>query len=166
MEYEYFMHQALELAESALNRGEFPVGCVLAHRDEIIVSGGRTGTTEGMVNEVDHAEMKVLRSLARLTNHPDPREMTLFCTMEPCLMCYAAIILSGIGCIVYAYEDVMGGGTGCDRSSLSPLYRERSVKVVPHILRKESIELFKSFFSRPENLYWKGSLLADYTLAQ
>ena len=29
--------------------------------------------------------------------------------MEPCLMCYAALILAGIGKIGYAYEDIMGG---------------------------------------------------------
>ncbi|MCK7503860.1 MAG: hypothetical protein MZV70_06965 [Desulfobacterales bacterium] len=32
--------------------------------------------------------------------------------MEPCLMCFSALMLHGIGAIVYAYEDAMGGGTG------------------------------------------------------
>jgi tRNA(adenine34) deaminase len=40
----------------------------------------------------------------------DRSTVTMYCTMEPCLMCFSAILLSGIGRIVYAYEDVMGGG--------------------------------------------------------
>ncbi|MBU1181693.1 MAG: nucleoside deaminase, partial [Proteobacteria bacterium] len=87
-------------------------------------------------------------------------------TMEPCLMCFGAILLSGIGKIVYAYEDVMGGGTGCGIDSLSPLYKNSPVKIIPGILRKESLEIFKAYFSNPSNSYCKGSLLADYTLSQ
>jgi tRNA(adenine34) deaminase len=67
---------------------------------------------------------------------------------------------------VYAYEDVMGGGTKCDRRLLAPLYRERSMTLVPHILRDESLALFKRFFENKQNDYWKNSLLSQYTLAQ
>ena len=78
-------------------------------------------------------------------------------------MCYGAIILSGIREIVYAFEDVMGGGTGCDTASMAPLYRQ-NIRIVPHIRRGESLALFKTFFSNPTNTYWKDSPLARYTL--
>ena len=81
-------------------------------------------------------------------------------------MCFGAILISGIGRIVFAYEDVMGGGTRCDLSSLAPLYRERDIDIMADVLRGESLTLFKRFFSDPRNTYWKGSLLARYTLAQ
>ena len=93
-------------------------------------------------------------------------ELTLYCTMEPCLMCFGATLLSGIKRIVYAYEDVMGGGTRCDLSGLPILYKDTNVTIVPHVLRRQSLELFKAFFLKPENNYWKNSLLAEYTLAQ
>ena len=93
-------------------------------------------------------------------------ELTLFCTMQPCLMCFGAIQLSGIKRIVYAYEDVMGGGTSCDISKLAVLYKHRQMVVVSNILRKESLKLFKTFFQNPSNAYWRGSLLAEYTLNQ
>jgi tRNA(adenine34) deaminase len=38
--------------------------------------------------------------------------------------------------------------------------------VVPGVLRRESLELFKAFFGAPANRYWRNSLLADYTLRQ
>ena len=81
-------------------------------------------------------------------------------------MCLGALILNGIGKVVYAYEDIMGGGTGCDVTKLSPLYSEQSISIVSNILRQESLELFKAFFRNPENAYWRNSLLAGYTLKQ
>ena len=54
-------------------------------------------------------------------------------------MCFGAILLSGIGKIVYAYEDVMGGGTCCDLTKLTPLYKNRKISIIPNILRKERV---------------------------
>ena len=81
-------------------------------------------------------------------------------------MCYAAILLAGIGTIVYAYEDVMGGGTQSDLKKLAPLYRKQETTIIPHIRRNESLALFKAFFRDEENAYLQGSYLAQYTLAQ
>ena len=81
-------------------------------------------------------------------------------------MCLGAIILSGIRKIVYAYEDVMGGGTDCDLTTLQPLYSDNHTAIIANILRNESVSLFKSYFADPGNEYWKGSLLAQYTLSQ
>ena len=166
MTNEKFMKKALELAEDALKRGEFPVGCAMVYRDRILVTGSRKGTATDDRNEIDHAEMVALRNLIDLKESVDHSEITVFCTMEPCLMCYAALILAGIGNIVYAYEDVMGGGSMCELSRLKPLYKNSPIKVVGNVMRKESLGLFKAFFSNPDNHYWQDSLLAEYTLAQ
>lgn len=162
----HFMKKALQQAETALSRNDFPVGCVLVHGEKAIAAGARRGTAGGPANELDHAEILALRRLDELLSDIDRSEITLYCTMEPCLMCYAAILLNGIGKIVYAYEDAMGGGTRCDLNSLPPLYRARAVPVTPYVLRNESLGLFQTYFSRPENDYWRGSYLARYTLAQ
>ncbi|MEE4261960.1 MAG: nucleoside deaminase, partial [Desulfobacteraceae bacterium] len=166
MNYDHFMQKALEQAEAALSKGEFPVGCVMVHQEEILVTGARTGTTGDGKNELDHAEMVALRRLIEIDEPVNPGDVTVFCTMEPCLMCYAALMLAGIGKIVYAYEDVMGGGVLCERSRLKPLYKNSPIAVVADVLRTESLKLFQAYFSNPVNNYWKNSLLAEYTLAQ
>ena len=166
MDYERFMTAALEQAEVAYRAGEFPVGCILVHKDRILASGRRIGTTGGEINELDHAEMIALRHLTAVGKNVAPAEIMLFSTLEPCLMCYGAIILNGIRTIVYAFEDVMGGGTGCDLAELGPLYRNANISIIPHVQRMESVQLLKSFFANPKNVYWKDSLLARYTLAQ
>ena len=165
MDDEFYMRQALEQAEQALAAGEFPVGCVLVYQDKILETGARRGSIAGDRNEIDHAEIVALRRLSDLGDTVDHSQITAFSTMEPCLMCYSALILAGIGKIVYAYEDVMGGGTGCELSRLTPLYRDSPVKVMPGILRAESLKLFKEYFADPANDYLRQSLLAEYTLA-
>jgi tRNA(adenine34) deaminase len=166
IDYQHFMAAALEQADAALQAGEFPVGCVLVHQCKIIAAGTRRGTASGGRNETDHAEILALKEFYALETAPDPREMTAFCTMEPCLMCFGALLIAGIGEIVYAYEDVMGGGTHCDLSRLPPLYSDNPVSIVPGIMREESLALFKAFFDSPDCTYWKKSWLAEYTLTQ
>ena len=167
-EHEHYMRVALEHAEDALRNKEFPVGAVFVHKGEIVATGRREKSQEqlGVVNEVDHAEILGLRSL--LAQYPEisPAEVSVYSTMEPCLMCYSTMILNGIRTLVYAYEDVMGGGTNLPLEQLNPLYQEMKVDIVPHVLRSESLKLFQQFFADPENEYWKDSLLSSYTLSQ
>jgi tRNA(adenine34) deaminase len=162
----YYMNLALKEAKKALSLGEFPVGCVMVLRDQVLASGARKSSFGYNTNELDHAEIVTLRNLASLKGFDDYGNIRVYCTMEPCLMCYAALILAGIPRIVWAYEDIMGGGTKCDLSILPSLYAKSRVSIVPYVCRQESLEIFKSFFSNPHHQYWRESLLAEYTLKQ
>jgi tRNA(adenine34) deaminase len=163
---EFFMAEALRHAQRALAAGEFPVGCVLVSEGQVVATGAREGTVASKSNETDHAEIAALRRLNLLDPAPDPEGITAFCTLEPCLMCFGALLIAGIHRIVYAYEDAMGGGTRCDLLSLPPLYRNAEVIITPHMLRARSLALLKRFFAAPGNRYLSGSLLATYTLSQ
>lgn len=168
MDYPKFMKMALAEARQAFDAGQFPVGCVIVQDDEVIASGARAGTSGELpfFSEIDHAEIRALKALESRQGAFRPEDAVLFCTMEPCLMCYAAILLSGIRTIVYAYEDAMGGGTNVPLNTLNPLYREARIRIVPHVLRQKSLDLFYDFFNKEANLYWKGSFLEAYTLEQ
>ena len=166
MNYEQYMAEALILAKKALAKNEFPVGCVIVGGGNIVAKSYRTHSGGNSPNETDHAEMNALRQLPRDLLRQKNIPLTVFITMEPCLMCFGALLISGIHHIVYAYEDVMGGGTGIDLTRLSPLYHTQKINIVPNILRDDSLILFKDFFNNPDNRYWKESLLAQYTLNQ
>ncbi len=162
---EIYMALALKEAEAALALGEFPVGCVIVKGTDVVATGARRGTTTATkkrANELEHAEILALYHLEAMGLGGEG--LTLYCTMEPCLMCFAAIMLAGIKTVVYAYEDVMGGGTRCDLKTLPPLYRDAGIRVVPGVMRRESLGLFCRFFNRAQNFYWRGSLLEQYTL--
>jgi tRNA(adenine34) deaminase len=164
--HEHFMDLALQEARLALQENEFPVGCVLVCDNEVVGRGRRVNTRQHARNELDHAEIVALRHVIGSRPDIDPARLTAYCTMEPCLMCYAALLLSQVAVIVYAYEDAMGGGTGLPLAALTPLYRGARTTVIPHVLRAQSLALFKQYFLNPAHSYWQGSYLADYTLSQ
>ena len=161
-----FMGRALDLAREALRQDEFPVGCVLVHGNTIIADGRRRGTRRKTPSELEHAEIIALGKLESLPSVAPRNEITLYCTLEPCLMCYGAILLCGIGRLIYAYEDAMGGAAMHYRDTLKPLYAENPMEIKAGVCRPESLALFKAFFNNPKIDYWRDSLLAQYTLAQ
>lgn len=162
--YEHYMEEALVLAGEALAQGEFPVGCVLVAGDTVLAGGRRLNSRGTLLNELDHAEIVTLRSLLREQPALDCSQVTCYSTMEPCLMCYSTMLLSGIRHFVWAYEDVMGGGTSLVLKNMPPLYAGMEVGVVPGVLRSESLQLFQKFFQK--YAYWQGSMLEKYTLEQ
>ena len=168
MNHETFMRLALKQAQQALASNEFPVGAVIVAGDEPVAIGRRENSQSETANELDHAEIVALRDLLARRPDIDRQTLTVYSTMEPCLMCYSTLLLNGIRTFVYAYEDAMGGGTGLQLMNLTPLYQtmEPEVCILPNVLRQESLNLFKTFFTSQENNYWQGSLLAEYTLAQ
>lgn len=158
------MRIALAESKAALDAGEFPVGCVLVKDDRVIVQGRRTNSSGDDFNELDHAEVTALRRLLTMNPQTDCRLITAYSTMEPCLMCYSTMLLSGIRRFVWAFEDIMGGGTNVPLKQLHDLYAGMQVELIPNVLRAESLALFQNFFRR--HAYWRDSLLARYTLAQ
>lgn len=170
--HEHFMRLALAEAREALVNGEFPVGCVLVADNLVMASGNRRNSrvfqasTISGANELDHAEIVALRSFLNDFPEFDHRLVTLYSTLEPCLMCYGTLLINNFHKIVYAYEDAMGGGTSLPLDQLPPLYQEMQVTVIPNVLREESLSLFKSFFADPKNTYLQKTFLADYTMTQ
>ena len=162
--HENFMRLALAEAKTALHEGEFPVGCVLVSDNRVLAKARRKNSSGENANEIDHAEVSALRQLLQSAPGTDCRGITLYSTMEPCLMCYATMLLSGVHKFVWAYEDVMGGGTNIPLKQLNELYAEIKVQLIPNILRNESLALFQEFFRR--YTYWQDSPLARYTLEQ
>ena len=159
-----FMRSALDEAAAALREGEFPVGCVLVRNGQVAASARRQNSAGPGANELDHAEVLALRALLQANPGADCREITVYSTMEPCLMCFATLLLSGVRRFVWAYEDVMGGGTALPLKQLPELYADMRVELAAGVLRNEALALFQEFFRRYE--YWQDSPLARYTLAQ
>ncbi len=168
LDHDIYMETALEQAREALRQGQFPVGAVFVGAGKVVATGQRAHSCGrgGMVNEIDHAEILALRSFLVEDSGIESKDLVVYSTMEPCLMCYSTLILNGVRNFVYAYEDVMGGGTNLPLDQLHPLYSKMRITITPAILRAKSLKLFKQFFSNPDNRYWKDSLLANYTMNQ
>jgi len=179
------MEQAISLSRRALEKGEFPVGCLIALKGEVVGEGFRMGTDPNRSNELDHAEILAIRNIyERFGVWPGSLgPLTCYSTMEPCLMCLGALLINGVKRIVFGYEDVMGGACGINlekritwkvyeesNNNKEPpgpgyIYRASDVEFVGGVLRERCLELFKAFFSRPESQYLDGTPLKDYTLS-
>jgi tRNA(adenine34) deaminase len=111
--------RAVELALANEARGGLPVGAVIALDGQIIAEGA-SEVPGPPYHPGRHAEMQ---ALARVEVGLWPRacEMTVVTTLEPCLMCYGACLLHGIGRIVFGALDERGGARFI-RPHLPPYY--------------------------------------------
>lgn len=164
-DHEKYMTIALKQAADALREGEFPVGCVIVADDTILATGKRTNSAVEF-SEIDHAEIIALRNLQKTHPDIDRDTVTIYTTMEPCLMCFSTLIVNNVTKMVYAYEDVMGGGTNLPLAQLSPLYATLDVSITKHVMRDQSLRLFQEFFRSECTDYLQDTLLAEYTLQQ
>lgn len=175
-----WMRLALDEAEAALKDGEFPVGCVIVGEKGEICRARRAASKGLAPSELDHAEILALRKLtAQKASIVTPLTgLTIYSTLEPCLMCFGAILIHGIERIVFAYEDVMGGACGLtlskplsscgDRLSqvgiMERLYQPQHVKIEGGVMRNEALRLFKEFFASENASYLSSTWLARYTI--
>ena len=116
-----FLRQAIRLAEEAERRGNLPIGAVIT-LDSQIIATGMNSIWQPTLELTRHAEMEALR---HVPPHlwPRSREMALFTTLEPCLMCAGAILLHHVGRLVFGSSDPYGGVASC-LDSLPPYFRQ------------------------------------------
>ena len=110
MEQEYFMQQALALAQEAAVHGEVPVGCVIVRGDTIVGRGHNRRETDK--SALAHAEIEAIGEACRRLGGWRLWECTLYVTLEPCPMCSGAIINSRIKRVVYGAADTKAGCCG------------------------------------------------------
>jgi tRNA(adenine34) deaminase len=117
-----YLRRAIQLAREAERNGNLPIGALVCLDGEI-VGEGMNSIWRPAVDLTRHAEMEALRSVPeRLWSRS--REMTLFTSLEPCLMCVGAILLHQIGRLVFGATDPYGGA-GVAVPSLPPYFREQ-----------------------------------------
>jgi len=104
---EYFMKKALSLAARAEKRGEVPVGALLVREGRVIGRGHNAPI--GDCDPSAHAEMKALRRGGKKAAAYRLNGCELYVTLEPCLMCYSAMVHARIARLVYGADDPKNG---------------------------------------------------------
>lgn len=147
MNHDYFMSEALKLAHKAFDENEFPVGAVLTIDDVIIGSGYNKNESGGM--RAAHAETSIIiENSAKLKNaQKEKKKISLYTTLEPCLMCMGTAVLHRIHKIVYACPDPHGGATFLKPHNLnaSGFYQRKWPQIVRNISCKESRDLLVTY---------------------
>lgn len=105
-----WMRQALRLADQAGAAGEVPVGALLVRNGELVGRGWNQPIARH--DPSAHAEIQALRDAGRrLENYRLPGA-TLYCTLEPCLMCAGALVHARVARVIYGAADPKGGACG------------------------------------------------------
>lgn len=114
-----YFDRAIELAADADRRGNLPIGAVVSLGNEIIAEG-RNAIWSPSYRPNRHAELEALR-LVPEDLWDRAGEMTLYTTLEPCLMCAGAILLHRVGRLAYGADDPVGG-SGPALEKLPPFF--------------------------------------------
>ena len=143
MDDQYFMDEALKLAEEAARAGEVPVGCVITLGDRIVGRGRNRREEEK--NALCHAEIQAIDDACRTLGGWRLWQCTLYVTLEPCPMCAGAIINARIPKVVYGAADAKFGAC---RSvcSLFDMSFNHHPKVKAGVREAESAALLQEFF--------------------
>ncbi len=125
MSYEDLMQKCIDLAHIAKNRGDSPVGSIVAQGGTIISEGIEGGKTHGDITF--HAEIEAIRSAAKALKTTDLSSCILVTTHEPCIMCSYVIRHHKIPLIV------VGAGTGeiGGYSSAYPILLDKTITTWP-----------------------------------
>ena len=89
-----------------------------------------------------HAVVVALREAARRVGVDRLRDVTMFCTMEPCPMCVGALLTSDVEALVFAVPNRADGAAGTMLQLAEHPSLRRRVKVVSGIRRDEVEELY------------------------
>ena len=137
---EYYMKLAYKYAKLAYEKDEVPVGAVIVKNN--IVLAKSYNLVETLTDVTAHAEMISITSATNKINSKYLVDCTLYVTLEPCVMCFEALIMSRISKIVYSVSDPKKGGIS------TQLKKKHKILITSGILEKESLDLIQRFFKK------------------
>ncbi|MGX6979811.1 tRNA adenosine(34) deaminase TadA [Vagococcus elongatus] len=143
-EKEFFMREALREAGLAQEKGEVPIGAVVIHKGEIIGRGHNLRETTQ--NAITHAEMLAIQEACDVIGSWRLEDCQMFVTLEPCIMCSGALILSRVDEVYYGAADLKGGGVESLYHLLTDQRLNHRAYVEKGVLEEECRLLLKNFF--------------------
>ena len=137
----YFMAEALRMAQLAFEEGEIPVGAIVVAGERIIGKG--YNQTERLHDVTAHAEMLAITAASEYLGGKYLQDCTLYVTLEPCVMCAGALYWTQMKRVVYGASDEKRGFSRLGKNVLHP-----KTQLKNGILAEESQELILKFFKR------------------
>jgi len=140
------MERALELARTAAESGEVPVGAVVYETETGRVLGEGSNRRECDADPSAHAEHLAIVRACKAIGDWRLNRCTLVVTLEPCAMCAGLIVNARVGRVVYGATDPKAGASGSlYRLTEDPRLNHR-VTPITGVLASESAALLRSFF--------------------
>ena len=141
---EAWMRYAFRLAQRAEQQGEVPVGAIVVKDGRCIAEGWNSSIV--MHDPTAHAEIVVLRKAGLVLENYRLCDVTLYVTLEPCVMCFGAISNARIKRLVFGAFDPKRGAV-CNALNLADAsFLNHRISWVGGVLELDCSELLRDFF--------------------
>lgn len=147
---ERMIRQAIVEAERALEHEDVPVGAVIVH-DGNIIGRGRN-QRELLKDPTAHAEMIALTAAASALGTWRLEGCTMYVTLEPCVMCAGALVLSRIDRLVFGATDPKAGACGSVYNIVEDKRLNHQPRVSQGIMAEQCGDLLRAFFAHQRSL--------------
>jgi len=148
-DHELWMGYAIQEALKAKNQNEIPIGAIVVFKDKIISRAHNSSISSS--DATSHAEINSIRMACKEINNYRLPGMDLYVTLEPCAMCYGAIIHARISRVIFGAYDPKTGVCG---SSIK-LHEQKCFNHIPEIiggvLEEKCSLILKDFFNEKRN---------------
>lgn len=145
MTFKSHMDTALAEARAARDRGEVPVGAVVADPAGRIVAQAGNRTRE-LSDPTAHAEILALRAACAAVGSERLPGHSLTVTLEPCAMCATAIANARIARLYYGAADPKSGGVAHGARIFTHAQTHHAPDIYDGINATEAEALLKDFF--------------------
>jgi tRNA(adenine34) deaminase len=140
-----FMDMALAEAQKAVLAGEVPVGAIVVSNGVVIARAFNQPI--GLRDATAHAEIAAIREACLHQKNYRLSGATMYCTVEPCMMCAGAMIHARLTRLVFGTSDPKAGSAGSIYNVLTDPRLNHRVDVVSGIREEECARLLHDFFA-------------------
>ena len=146
MDDERWMGEALKEARKAFMREEVPVGTVAVVGGQLVARA--YNQVELLRDATAHAEMLVLGMTSEYLANWRLLDATIYCTLEPCVMCAGALLNARVKRLVWGAPDLRQGANGSWVNLFAQRHPMHRLEVTSGVLAAEAAALMQEFFMR------------------
>lgn len=140
-----WMKEAYNLAITARDQGEVPVGALIVNEHNQLIGQGWNQVIQ--TNDPSaHAEIVAIRHAARHLNNYRLNNTTLYVTLEPCCMCAGALVHARIKRLVFATRDIKAGAAGSAFNLTHSAHLNHQIRIDEGFMQQACASLLVDFF--------------------
>ncbi|MDO8462473.1 MAG: nucleoside deaminase [Deltaproteobacteria bacterium] len=134
IDHEKFMQAALREAARGGQKGEVPIGAIALYKGRVV--GRAHNIREKSHDPTGHAEILLLRKVSKKLKSWRMPGLSVYVTLEPCLMCLSAMQQAQVSQVIFAAPDPKKD---------SSFHR---MEIIGGVSSRESAELIRHFFKK------------------
>ena len=140
---EKYINTLFKEANRAFQQKEVPIGAIVVYQNKVIAKAHNRRIKSHDVTS--HAEIIAIRRAAQSINNYRLVETSLYVTLEPCVMCFGAILHSRIQRLIFGAKDLKFGAVG-SVVNLSNYKWTHQFSYQGGVLEKDCADILQKFF--------------------